>query len=328
MCMRVRNMNRTVLALVGVTVAASLQRCAAEVAMLSEVRGTVQVYQVGKDKWVKGTLMLLLAKGDKVKTGANSTAGVVFLSSGAREQLLAECVALVDSAGCKVETGPAKKALPNLKSAVTNKLSTSRVAGGRSGGVLLRASEDAKSVILGSLFDTKTRAARPVFRWCPTEGADEYVVRLLDEDDKVVWEGKTKETSITYPDAAPALQPGVDYSWQVEARTEGKRQATGSGGFSLLAEDEGKAVQAALEELSQAAVGEADPTVVILRAALLSEHELWDEVLECYFKLAELFPDDPTIHTKLASLLERQGRARESKEHAEKAKALAAKIEG
>lgn len=295
---------------------------AAGVAMLSEARGSVQVLQGGKTSWARGSLMMLLSQGDKVKTGDGSSATVVFFSSGTREQLTAGCMAQVEATNCKVVEGPAKKSLPPLKSATSTKLASSRLGSGRSGGVLLRGDEENQLVLL-SLYDTKTRLSRPVFRWAPMAGCEEYVVRVMDREDKALWEGRTKTCELTYPDTAPALQAETDYTWEVQALREGKKRAAAFGEFSVLAKGDCADVEGAIDELNQSAVGTDDPTILLLKATILADHELWDEVLDCCARLTTAFPDDPSLHLHLANLLAQQGRAKESQEHSDKAKSLA-----
>ena len=85
----------------------SLSAGAAEnVGMLTELHGAVQLASAETADWTSATLMKAVSVGDKLRTPAGATVTVVFFANGKREQLQAGCLAVVQTAGCKVETGP------------------------------------------------------------------------------------------------------------------------------------------------------------------------------------------------------------------------------
>lgn len=64
------------------------------------------------------------------------------------------------------------------------------------------------------------RTAAPEFQWTAVDGADNYVVDLLDESGEILWTSpSTVETGIDWPASVP-LDPGL-YYWRVTSQALG-----------------------------------------------------------------------------------------------------------
>ena len=53
-------------------------------------------------------------------------------------------------------------------------------------------------------------------RWTDVPQAEGYRVRIWDEDGRVVWTSETRSTAVILP---AQLHPGLQYMWDVSART-------------------------------------------------------------------------------------------------------------
>lgn len=62
---------------------------------------------------------------------------------------------------------------------------------------------------------TGTTAAR-VLQWTSVPEADMYRVRIWSQNGDVIWSSETRDTVVAIP---TAVQPGVSYLWEVNART-------------------------------------------------------------------------------------------------------------
>lgn len=170
----------------------SLSAGAAEnVGMLTELHGAVQLASAETADWTSATLMKAVSVGDKLRTPAGATVTVVFFANGKREQLQAGCLAVVQTAGCKVETGPQPKQLTPVRTSRAKRLSGITVGNSLGGGVLNRGFGG--KLKPQALFDTCILATRPTFCWQVEdatesgEAVSRYVLLLYDAEDRLLW---------------------------------------------------------------------------------------------------------------------------------------------
>lgn len=180
-------------------------------ALLTDVRGAVQVVRGGKTLPGKSGMKLL--NGDVVKVARGSA--TVFYESRPPQPLqngqqvkVAAAVQVASSAGMW------RNSYASIASGFDRRAEEVRLRGGglRDGG----------SVVLITPVNTIVDPARLVLVWEPLTSEEiilaDYAVSLRDADGETIWETTTKGTSAAYPASAPALQPGGKYTWSVTPR--------------------------------------------------------------------------------------------------------------
>src|SRR5688500_3281635 len=73
---------------------------AADVAVITSLAGDVKVQQPTKESWVKGSLMLGLSIGAKIKMASGGKSEVTFYQNGARYALNASSIVAIESNTC------------------------------------------------------------------------------------------------------------------------------------------------------------------------------------------------------------------------------------
>jgi hypothetical protein len=106
---------------------------------------------------------------------------------------------------------------------------------------------------------------------------------------------------IEYPKSAPALLPGVNYSWEIVL----KDTKSSGGRFRILTDDELGALKARLAEIeSQSNLGKA--TRRVLQISYLISQELYYDARERLIEALET-DGEPTLHLLLAEVYKRTG---------------------
>lgn len=141
------------------------------------------------------------------------------------------------------------------------------------------------------------------FEWA---GSDRlrYSVRVLGPQGLLWEQANLPRRPVSYPEAAPALQAGVQYVWELEARGRPAQQAH----FELLPASEVERVQAALALLQPATLaGYPRNTVVLMRAGLLFQEGLHHDARRELLAGIAADPDEPTLHLLLGHVYQQVG---------------------
>ncbi|MDJ1184497.1 hypothetical protein [Roseofilum casamattae] len=141
---------------------------------------------------------------------------------------------------------------------------------------------------------------RPLFFWqLKSEKLTIREVRILrDDTDAVVWKAAVApgQTSMVYPDDAPALEPGVAYYWQLMTRSP---QVQGS--FQVLEqserEDIGETLQALEEEL--ATEGIIPSEIALARALYFAQEDLLADMLQSIYSIEDSSEDLQSLQDDL-----------------------------
>ncbi|MDX2031245.1 MAG: hypothetical protein SF339_11270 [Blastocatellia bacterium] len=141
--------------------------------------------------------------------------------------------------------------------------------------------------------------SRPVFRWEPIEGAERYIVSVLDADFNAV---ATSEP-LTQPSWRPerALPRGKRYVWQVTAQVGARQISSASASmpesrFHVLSRSKQEALARRLDQYAQSS---------LLRGLLYAQAGLFADAEREFRRLAQENPDSP-----LAQALLREVRSR------------------
>ena len=205
------------------------------------------------------------------------------------------------AAPAKTEAAPAPK--PARKRVVTDlagfdllataKLKTqTMVAGGTRGA----ARPVALAPRLGKLFGT-----RPTFHWSFDGAAQNFIFSVLDDQQNEVLRQDVQGLAFTYPESAPALQPGKTYFWTIEPATAALTEPSAPSGFVVLDAQQ----RADVEKSLKTAAGSGYESA-LARARAFTQHRLWYDAVGAYTELirdhpgrAELYEERGAIFAQL-----------------------------
>ena len=276
-------------------------------AVLTSCKGTVSVVHGGAA--TPASFGLPLADGDEVKTGAGGEAEIMF-SEG-------NWVQIGPNSSMKIKGRPAGGEKPDATGdrkagnfeVVQNFLklksadSTSSIGGLRSG-------EKAPALEPVAPCQTRVRTALPEFRWYTQDPATELRLTVYGGG-KVLWQTNVSNvTSAAYPASAPALEPGVSYSWTLETTDPlvSPPLRTPAAFFELIAPADAKMLDTDLSQLDANRPGPV--TYHLMRASLFFDHGLVADAITETESAVEGDPDNGSLHTILGRLYAEAGRSR------------------
>jgi hypothetical protein len=142
------------------------------------------------------------------------------------------------------------------------------------------------------------------FEW---SGSDrlKYRVRLLGPEGAVVWEqAELDRKPLVYPASAPALKPGVRYTWELETKEHGVQRAS----FDVAQPADAARVKDALASLTPAAAkGYPAATLSLMRAGLLFQETLYADARRELVTAIAADPEEATLHLLLGHVYDRIG---------------------
>jgi hypothetical protein len=143
---------------------------------------------------------------------------------------------------------------------------------------------------------TKLLNPRPVLRWQPMPGAKSTKAGLQGTN----WATEVSGASeLSYPESAPALQPGVTYRLIVTSGDRSSSEEPGAGlGFSVIGTEEAKAVKVA--EAKIRALGLTETATALLIANVHATNGLYAEAIEGLERLPA--PQEPAVLRLLGDL--------------------------
>lgn len=148
---------------------------------------------------------------------------------------------------------------------------------------------------------TKLLNPLPTLRWNAVPGASRYAVRLIVDEEDVLWETQVERTEVVYSGESP-LESGVDYLLMIEANTGASSLEDDSPdlGFSLLDENEATVVREAVEQLVK--LNFADETKSFALAYLYMVHDLKAEASATLESLVNRGSQTAAIYRTLGDL--------------------------
>jgi len=287
----------------------------APAAVLTSCKGAVTVFHAGGAS-APATFGLPLNDGDEVKTGAGGEAEIMF-SAGNWVQIGANSSMRIkgrpgDTATKTAAGNAAKPAASSGSFEVVQSFLKLKNSEGTSSISGLRSAEKAAALVAVSPCQTKVRAARPTFRWKIDDTKTELRLTLYGESG-VVWQSDaTGVTELAYPADAPALTPGVSYSWTLETSDPmvSPPLRTPAAFFEMIAPADATALDSELTQLDAKKPGPV--TYHLMRASLFFDRGLVDDaIVETETALAN-DPDNASLHAILGRLYAETGRTKDA----------------
>jgi hypothetical protein len=254
-----------------------------------------------------GSFGMHLQAGDTIRTGPQASAEILFAAGNWIQVGPGSSLAIqgprrpaskADTQGGGESFGSVQRFLKLRESRGTSSLAT------------LRSGGDRDDLVLLSPCQTRIRDSRPRFRWRAADPAQALKLTVYSNDG-VLWDTPVEQaTELRYPADAPALQPGVSYSWTVETTDPllFPPRRSQAGFFEILPPDETTQVEQLVDSLQAkddvSALGRH-----LLLASAYYDHGLVEDAASQTQEAVDLDPENPQLRSILARLYAELGRA-------------------
>ena len=281
--------------------AAALAHAADPVGVLTEIRaerGQVEVKRAGESQWTAAQPLLALRPGDQLRATGEARAALVFTGGrGAQAVSAANSPFTVQPPAAAAAGDKVKGLVGSVTDFLSGKqkdlaylpLSVRSVRPPRVAQLQPRA--------------TKVLSSAVVFEW---SGSDtlRYKVRVLGPQGQLWEQGDLPRKPLAYPASAPALEPGVRYTWQLEAGGQPLQQTE----FQILPAAEAARVRESLDLLTPASLpGYPASSVALMRAGYVLKDGLYADARRELLTALAADPDEPTLHLLLGQVYDTIG---------------------
>ncbi|HEU4364434.1 MAG TPA: bacterial transcriptional activator domain-containing protein [Candidatus Krumholzibacteria bacterium] len=286
----------------------------APAAVLTSCRGSVMVTRAGRAATV-ATFGLALNDGDEVRTGADAEAEIMFAAGNWVSVGPSSSMRIKGHAGAK-QPAPDSRNFEVVSNFIRLESSegTSMVGGLRSG-------DKASALVPVAPVQTKVRDARPTFVWKIDDPSLELRFTIYNESG-VHWQSDITEAAfpssrqghaaLAYPTDAPALTPGVSYSWTLETSDPlvSPPLRTTAAFFEVIAPDDVAALEKELAAIEEKKPGEV--TYRLMRASLFFDRGLMADAIGETETAVATDPENGSLHAILGRLYAEAGRTHEA----------------
>ena len=301
MSMKTRWAALTGAAMLSFAAAAAAASAEDPVGVLTEIRadrGKVEVKRAGEADWKPAQPLLALRPGDQIRAAGEARASLVF--TGGRG---AQAVSAANSPFTVLPpaTQGSSDKVKGLVGGVTDFL-----AGKQKDLAYLPLSVRAvRPPRLAQIEprDTKLMPGPVTFEW---SGSNTLQYRLRVVGPKgVLWEqASLPRKPVPYPSSAPALEPGVRYSWQLETDGQPMQQTA----FEILSAADAQRVRESLDLLVPASLpGYTPSSVALVRAGYVLRDGLYADARRELLTALAKDPDEPTLHLLLGQVYDTIG---------------------
>lgn len=277
---------------------AALAVAADPVGVLTEIRGRVEVKRAGEAQWTAAQPLLALRPGDQLRAAGDGRAALVFTGGRGAQAVSAGNSPFTVQAPA---TAAASDKVKGLVGSVTDFLSGKQKD-------LAYLPLSVRSVRPPKVVQIEPRATKllgtpVVFEW---SGSDtlRYKVRLLGPQGQIWEQESLPRKPLTYPGSAPALEPGVRYTWQLEPTGQPMQQTE----FQILAPADATRARESLDLLSPASLpGYSASSVAMMRAGFEMRDGLYADARRELMTALANDPDEPTLHVLLGQVYDSVG---------------------
>jgi hypothetical protein len=198
--------------------AVALSETGAPAAVLTSCKGPVTVLHAGGS--IPATFGLALSDGDELKTGAGAEAEIMFAAGnwvqiGANSSMRIKGHPGASPAGANEKSDGGDKKNNGSFEVVQSFLKLKNAEGSSAIGGL-RSGEKSVRLVALTPCQTRVRTSQPVFNWRIDDPSTELKLTVFAESNPLWQTNVSNTTTATYPGDAPALKPGVSYSWTLE----------------------------------------------------------------------------------------------------------------
>ena len=276
----------------------SLALAADPVGVLTEIRGQVEVKRAGETQWTVVQPLLALRPGDQLRAAGDARAALVFTGGpGAQAVSAGNSPFTVQPPA----TAAASDKVKGLVGSVTDFLSGKQKD-------LAYLPLSVRSVRPPKVTQIQPRATKllgtpVVFEWSGSNTL-RYKIRLLGPHGQIWEQENLPRKPFTYPNSAPALEPGVRYTWELEPTGQPAQQTE----FQLLPQAAAARVRESLDLLSPASLsGYSASSVAMMRAGYEMRDGLYADARRELITALTNDPDEPTLHLLLGQVYDSIG---------------------
>jgi hypothetical protein len=271
------------------------------VGVLTEIRaerGQVEVKRAGETQWTAAQPLLALRPGDQLRVTGEARAALVFTGGRGAQAVLSGNSPFTVQAPAAAAAGDKVK---GLVGSVTDFLSGKQKD-------LAYLPLSVRSVRPPRVVQLEPRATKMLpgavsFEW---SGSDtlRYKVRVLGPPGMLWEQGDLPRKPLPYPASAPALEPGVRYTWQLETAGQPVQQAE----FEILPAAEAARVRESLDMLVPASLpGYPPSSIALMRAGYELRGGLYADARRGLLTALAGDPDEPTLHFLLGQVYDTMG---------------------
>jgi hypothetical protein len=145
----------------------------------------------------------------------------------------------------------------------------------------------------------KAYSANPTLFWGQPGTANEFILRVYDSNDNLIYETTVQGKNYTYPLAAPSLKPGETYSWSVEVTNTLMADPAEPVQFVLLSAAECKSLHDALDRIPVDGL-----QAQLQRAQIFEDARLWYDAIAAYSAAIATFPSEPDAYERRGEIYE------------------------
>jgi hypothetical protein len=278
--------------------------------VLTSCKGPVTIIRAG-GATTAATFGTSLLEGDEVKTGADAEAEIMFAAG--------NWVQVGANSSMRIKAQPGSKPREQNFDVVQNflKLKSTEGTSSISG---LRSGDKSSALVAVSPCQTKVRDARPVFAWNAEDPSLELRLVVYNESG-VHWQSDVANvTSAAYPADAPALVPGVSYSWTLETSDPlvSPPLRTTASFFEIIAPNDVASLEKELASIDAQKPGAT--SYHLMRASLYFDRGLVADAITETKAAVAADPENASLHAILGRLLAETGRTDEAMQEMEKSR--------
>lgn len=293
------------LALFAVLVFLSTEMTAQSVAAFSSIKGTVTIHSDGSS--VKARKSSKLQNGDRVKTGKNGRAVIIYYSG--------KEVVLRNNASHTVR---AKKSKKNSRTGGIGKVVSDLFWGKEKSksvaGTTRWQGEDGDSTLqVAYPMRSKIVERQPVFRWHDLKGADSYTLTIYSEISDFRFSKVVTGTWFEYPVDAPTLKEEEPYVWSV---ADSSGRVSNEISFSIIHSEEKNNLAEDLNELRTNVADENIELSDFALSALYYRYNLFHIALQHAKNAAVDYSEMPQLYTLMETVNLRLGNQKAARENA------------
>jgi hypothetical protein len=267
-------------------------------AVLSDVHGNVSLKKPQRNNTMRAVFGMQLEQGDQVTTDKDARATVLF-SNG-------NLINLGGNSNITISGNTSGGQSRNIGAGLAGNFSDLAMRQDSRGevGVLidLRSDEATQLIVPITPCNTRICDTRPTISWESTRPADEFVVRLYNSQG-LVWEERTEDHSLEFPEGQEPLQFGESYFWNVEGEDLIHTFRSLNQKFTLLKEEEVQQMKTEEERISELfAEDPENSSYHSLMGAYYAKMGLFENAIAEFEKVRDSNPEATLPHEILGEL--------------------------
>ncbi len=294
-----------VLALFSALIFLSTEIAAQSVAAFSSIKGTVTIQSDGSSK--KARKSSKLRDGDRVKTGKNGRAVIIYYSG--KEVVLRSN----ESHTVRVRKNKKNSRTGGIGKVVSDLFWGKEKSKSVAGTTRWQGEEGDSTLQVAYPMRSKINEGRPLFRWRDLNGSGPYTLTIYSEISDFRFSSTISGTWFQYPVTAPVLVEEEPYVWSV-ADSDGRVSSEVS--FSIIHSEEKANLAKDLRELKAGVLDENSELSDFTLSALYYQYNLFHSALKHAKDAAVEYPDMPQAYMLMETLNLRLGDHKAAHENA------------